>query len=328
MRRTRLVVAWYLKHHYGTSEDPGTRPMYYDRQRVGHLAVTPADLGQGSPAALFKVLIATAMFQRLRDALVMRLLRELPARTAREIGSMHRLAALSEASSCPHLKSNEALLTSCDLSKHPETKRGTCGEYPELPCHLKKHTEALRRYGHFGKVPTSAALALRDGGQRSLPQLYERTVASSHSAKEAAVALERALSRSWRVSQKIASMFLSAVANPDLGDSNAPWSAGVDWNHFVVIDSNVALYLETVGYQGARTYDARREFVQALASRIDLETMLPGLCSTNARLVQQALYLFMSQSNRKSLPYDCCQRQEWACPTCPSELRIMCSLRK
>jgi hypothetical protein len=78
-------------------------------------------------------------------------------------------------------------------------------------------------------------------------------------------------------------MFLSVAANPEFGDHKAPWSAGMDWNCFVVIDSNVDLFLEHIGHDGLGTYDARRAFVQALALCIDLAALRPRLHSKTAK---------------------------------------------
>ncbi len=327
VRRTRLVVQWYLEHHYGRLGDPGTRPMYYDRACVGELAVRPSDLREGRPSALFSVLVATAMFQRRQDVQIMRILRGLEPSTAREVGSLGRLLSLAVESRCDHLASNAALLLRCDLTKDPETGEGVCGERPELACHLKRHTVALKRYGHFGKVPTSIALNLRDSGARDLRALYRRALQTSSSPAEAALLLEGTLCQSWRVSRKIACMFLSVAANPDLGDRNAPWSAGLDWNHFVVIDTNVDLYLDAVGYDGPSSYDARRAFVQELARRVDLSAQEPRLSAYNARVVQQALYLFMSVTNRRAIERDCSHTGDEACAACPSALRAVCPRR-
>ena len=324
VRRTRLAVNWYLNTHYGHVFDPGMRPMFYDSSRVGRMAVRAEELRAGTPAALFRLLITVAMFQRQRDEQVMRILRSLDRGTAREISTPGRLLRLSKESSCDALQSHTMLLGSCDLRKDPETKKGTCSRAPEAPCHLKRHTEALRRYGHFGKVPTSAALALAEGGSGGLRGLYRRALHETSSPSEAAVYLEGALSRSWRVSQKIACMFLSLVSNPDLGDDCAPWSDGVDWNHFVVIDSNTDLFLECIGFPGPWTYDARRSFVQALARRVDLRDSRPALQPYNARLVQQAMYLFMSASNRRALDSDCSHKGHTLCLACPSPLRSVC----
>ncbi len=327
VRRTRAVVAWYLERHYGAPDDPGARPMFYDRDKVGPLAVTRADLRAGKPAALFRVLVACAMFQRRQDVQIMRILRGLPAQTGREAGSQRRLLALADASDCPHLRDNDALLSGCDLGKDPRTKAGTCGQRPGAPCHLKRHTEDLKRYGHFGKVPTSIALAVRGAGARDLRDLYRKVLERAPDPAAAAADLELTLGAAWRVSQKIACMFLSVAANPSLGDDAAPWASGVDWQRFVVIDSNVDLYLAAIGYPGPWTYDARRAFVQALAARVDLSALRPELPAHNARLVQQAAYLFMSETNRRALPGDCQHDAPASCSGCGGVVRALCTSR-
>jgi hypothetical protein len=113
-------------------------------------------------------------------------------------------------------------------------------------------------------------------------------------------------------------MYLSAVSNPDLApDGEAPWTDGLDWTYFVAIDSNVDLALALLGYSGARSYEARRAFVQALARRIDLAALDARLRPYNPRLVQQAFYVFMSSANRRALPGDCMHAGAAACEECP-----------
>jgi hypothetical protein len=136
--------------------------------------------------------------------------------------------------------------------------------------------------------------------------------------------LERELSRAWRVNQKIASMFLSAITNPDLSRGLAPWSRGIDWTYYVVVDSNVDLFLSSIGYRGTGTYDARREFIRELARGIDLGGLDSRLQSYNPRLVQQAMYLFMSTTNRRATTSDCMHLTTPRCRSCPSAVRRRC----
>jgi hypothetical protein len=132
--------------------------------------------------------------------------------------------------------------------------------------------------------------------------------------------LEKELSLAWRVNKKIASMFLSMIANPDLSRGMAPWARGIDWTYYVVVD----LFLGSIGYKGLRTYDARRDFVRELARGIDLTEFDSALQSYNPRLVQQAMYLFMSTANRRAAPADCMHFAPPRCPTCPRALRSRC----
>jgi hypothetical protein len=144
-----------------------------------------------------------------------------------------------------------------------------------------------------------------------------------------AVALQEALSRSWRINDKIAGMYLSAVTNRDLSGDMAPWADGVDGvdaDHFVVLDSNVDLFLKTIGYAGSMTYRARRIFVQALAARVHLDEFHRGVRRYNPRIVQQALYMFMSKSNRRDSAADCSRQAPSSCGSCPRALAANCSL--
>jgi len=130
------------------------------------------------------------------------------------------------------------------------------------------------------------------------------------------------------VNQKIASMFLSLVANPDLArPAVAPWTADLDWTYFVVIDSNVDLFLSSIGYMGVKTYDARRNFVCELSRGVSLRELDSALRDYNPRIVQQALYLFMSAANRQSAPEDCMHRAPTPCSRCPCVLTNRCPVK-
>lgn len=321
----RSVTAWYMRSYYRTAEDVGVPEMFCQRDRVGHFAVDRAALAAGAPEALFGLLVTMTMFQRRSDVQIMRVLRGIARDDAHELTDAARLLALAD-DGCEHARSLDALLERCDLGKCPDTKRGICGQRPKMDCHLKRHTELLKRYGHFGKVPTSAALTLRANGVADLSSLRARIWEISSDPHTRAVALEEALSRSWRISEKIAAMYLSAVTNRDLSGDLAPWADGVDADHFVVIDSNVDLFLKAIDYEGPMTYRARRAFVQALAARVHLDEIHPGLRRYNPRLVQQALYMFMSESNRRSSGADCSHQAPSSCARCPRALASSCSL--
>jgi hypothetical protein len=142
--------------------------------------------------------------------------------------------------------------------------------------------------------------------------------------RERAQRLEREISRVWRIERKLAAFFLSAVCNPDLSGELTPWSEGVGWAEFVVIDSNVDRFLGKIGYHGGSDYDARRAFVMELARRIDLRRLDDRLHRFNPRIVQQAMYLFMSMTNRRAIERDCATQAPEGCRQCPSQLRRHC----
>src|SRR5687768_3342615 len=233
---TRAIVSWYFKTHHGSQHDVGLPAMFMSSRVVGEFAVTPEEFESGDPRALFRMLIACSMFQRLRDQLVLKILQNMPTRYAREIADAAKLRTWARESPCAHVKSTTSLREHCDLTKD-KSGHGCCSY--DIQCHLKEHTVAMKRYGHFGKVPTSISLAIAESGVDNLAELYASVRAIDESERARSVRLEATLSRAWRVNQKIASMFLSLVTNPDLArPAVAPWSVDIDWAYFVVIDSN------------------------------------------------------------------------------------------
>lgn len=324
----RAVTAWYLESYYGTPEDVGLPAMFCREDRVGHFAADAKALAAGDGDMLFRLLVTMTMFQRRSDRQIMRVLQGIAEQDAREMTDAETLLEFSDSLTCPNVGDLSALKERCDLAKDPVSKRGVCNTHPKTPCHLKRHTELLKRYGHFGKVPTSAALTLRTNGVKSLAELKDRIWEDTECPTERAMALEQAISHSWRVSKKIAAMFLSAVTNRDLSRSLTPWSAGVDTSHFVVIDSNVDLFLKAVGYAGPRSYEARREFIQTLSRKVNLDEHRAEMQRYNPRIVQQALYMFMSESNRRASDHDCSHASPSACASCSSTLFRICSRRK
>jgi hypothetical protein len=324
---TRQVTAWYLESYFRTPHDVGVATMFCSTEHVGHFAVEPDALAAGDPEALFRLLVTVTMFQRRSDQMIMRVLRSLSREQAAELSTARPLLLLADELDCPGTKSLEALHQRCDLAKDADTRLGTCGYRPDLDCHLKRHTVELRRYGHFGKVPTSAALSLRAQGVSSLAELHQRICRDTDDPHERALRLEASLSRAWRVSDKIAAMYLSLVTNRELSGRLAPWADGVDSTHFVVIDSNVDLFLRALGYRGAKTYAARRAFVHALARAVDLSELDARLNPYNPRIVQQAAYMFMSDSNRRASSSDCSKGAPGTCARCPDVLHRQCRLR-
>jgi hypothetical protein len=323
---TRAIVKWYVQNYLGTADDTGVTEMFCRRESVGFFAVDRGALERGEAETLFRLLVTITMFQRLSDVQIMRTLRSIGEEEARELTDANSLLRLAD-TSCDLSTSLSDLLTLCDLSKDHQG-RGCCEARPQTACALKRHTVTLRRYGHFGKMPMSIALAIRDAGALDLPSLRASVWRETHDPLERAMQLESVLSQAWRVSHKIAAMFLSAVTNRALAGDLAPWSDGVDAEYFVVIDSNVDLALAALGYTGPKTYFARREFVTALATHIRLDRMRAGLPSSSPRLVQQALYLFMSKSNRRANSRDCHHGGPASCARCPIELSAICPLRK
>jgi hypothetical protein len=164
---------------------------------------------------------------------------------------------------------------------------------------------------------------LREHGARDLGEFYQRILAEHPSPRARAEALDQQLRSVWRISEKIAAMFLSMACDPDLSAEPPPWT-GIDHTYFVVIDSNTDLFLASIGYRGSGTYRARREFIWELAEKINLAKLKPGVSSYSPRLVQQAAYLFMSKVNRRAAEPDCWHDGATACRRCPVTLRARC----
>ncbi len=320
-------MQWYLGQPFGQPSDSGVVEMFCDPARVGAFAVDRRALRAGDGRALFRSPVATAMFQRRQDVQILRILQGMSRGDADEIADTDRLLLLVDEGGCEHMRTTTALAARCDLAKDPRTRLGCCNANANIACHLKRHTVLLKRYGHFGKVPTSIALMVREAGVEDLPALRRKVMAAERDPLLRAQALERELSRAWRVNQKIASMFLSMVTNPDLSRGFAPWARGLDWTYYVVVDSNVDLFLASIAYDGGSSYDARRDFVRAIAREIDLSEFDSTLHTFNPRLVQQAMYLFMSTANRRAAEDDCSHLAPSACVACPRTLRRRCPVQ-
>lgn len=324
--KAKAVTAWYLERYHGSSEDVGVVTMFTDPARVGHFAVPRASLEAEDPDALFRVLVATTMFQRRQDVQIMRVLRGIGPRDVDQLTSAPTLRASAENCGCAAALSLEGLLAQCDLRKD-DLRQGTCGFAPSIACLPKRHAVLLKRYGHFGKVPTALALNLKAHGVSDLASLRRGCIEATGSPEAAAECVENALCRSWRVSDKISAMYLSMLSNPDLWPGRAPWAEGLDWTRWVVIDSNVDLFLDWLGYAGCGTYAARRAFICAIARRIDLTSMKASLRAFNPRIVQQAGFLFMSAANRRSTEGDC-SKEDGACDRCPKIISRACPLNR
>ena len=327
VRATEAIVGWYLATHHGTPDDQGLTQTFSDPGRVGAFAIDPRAVASRDGAQLFRLLVAVAMFQRRQDNQITRILRGMTPADAEELSTLPALLSLADACPCEHARSLDALLTRCDLTKTPRTKRGTCRANPRVNCHMKRHTVLLRRYGHFGKVPSSISLAVRESGARDVAEMLDIAAQGATNPGARARAMVEALSRAWRVSEKISSMFLSMVWNPDITPGTAA-RRDIDWRHFIVIDSNTDACLAAIGYGGSGSYEARRRFIRALSSRIDLRRLRPSLRRDNPRIVQQAMYLFMSVTNRRSIVGDCMHVGPSACAACPKTVSRLCPVRR
>lgn len=136
--------------------------------------------------------------------------------------------------------------------------------------------------------------------------------------KDRAGQLVKEIAGVYRVGEKLATLFVSMLSVPALAPGLTPWFPAVEGSSLVVLDTNVNRALDYLRGEGAtQTYEARAGWLREQASTINLKDFHPGVPSTSARLVQQALYYFCSKSNRTSHQDPCQQGAPCLCPSEP-----------
>lgn len=288
------IASWYFSSVYGQREGPGLLPAHCDPAKVGYFAVDPQRLIKAEDSALFKLLIAQAMFQALRDVVIQR---QKLAMTASEIRVVAELGFLQQAiarHSCPALRSSSDFAQGCDVYKLG--KMVDCQLLPGAPCHVKQATAIFKRMGDMGKLSSSALLLF----WREAPTTpaFDQYLRQDSTPALRAEALVGALSKVHRMGEKLATMFVSALSTPTLFGDYSPWYPQVDGNELVVVDTNVAKAVKLLNSDGAHTYRADVAWIRARARNIDMHSFRTDLPSYSPRLLQQALYRFCSKSNR------------------------------
>lgn len=307
------IVGWYLRHAYGTVEGPGRVPYFADPSRVGAFAVDLAALRARDDAALFRLLILMGLYQSRRDVDIMTSQRTMRVRAATALTSTSRLRVLVSESRCNRLRTASEFDAGCDVHRDIERGTATCSHRPLSPCHVKDATLAIRRMNDMGMLPTSAWLHIGPSGLR---RWFDDACAASSSPTERARLLAARLATIRRIGPKLAAMYVSALSVPELTPGFAPWRPEVDGSRLVVVDANVARVVDHLRRgRGPRTYDRMASWLIAVADRIDLRQLRRGLPASSPRLVQQALYVFRSRSNRVDRADGCASRP---CRTCPS----------
>jgi hypothetical protein len=314
-RVVRKVVTWYFERAYRRLEGPGTTPFYCDPGRVGAFAVQPTDLATGRGEALFKLFVGMAMFQARRDTLIMQQQRQLGSIGATALASASTLKRLVRSSPCAYLGgAATAFDTGCDVRKSGPLV--DCASYPAAPCHVKEATRLLARTGDMGKMPTSAWLHFWKG--KRIDDLLSEVCATELDPRQRAEHLVTRFSTVYRVGEKLAAMFVGALSTPALAPGLTPWFPRVDGRSLVVVDTHVAWAVDRLrGGRGGRTYAARATWLRGMAKRIDLRRYGSELESYSPRMVQQALFVFRSKSNRSAARDPCATAR---CADCVPEL--------
>jgi len=309
------VLRWYFGQTYGRWEGPGTLPYYCDPSRVGSFAVEAADLAAGEESTLFKLFVTMSMYQALRDVVIMRQQRALPAVMVGLLTDLANLEGSIAGNPCSFLLGADAFDQGCNVAK--DGSRVDCGHQAGAPCHVKGATVAFNRMGDMGKLPTSAWLRLwKEGGvRRALAEVCREEASPT---RRAAVLVER-FAAVRRVGRKLATMFVSSLSTPALAPGLTPWYPEVDGNDLIVVDTNVARAIDTLRPTGSRTYDAREQWIREQAAQHDLRQFHPDVPGFSPRLVQQALYAFCSKSNRIARE-DACAERTTPCRGCAPTL--------
>jgi hypothetical protein len=310
------MLDWYFRQPIGFLHGGGTLPFYCDPACVGAFSVAPGELAAGDDAALFRLFVQLAMYQALRDVVIMRQQREFPAAALRVVADVRQIGKAIDGHACSALKLADHFEETCDVYK--EAKAVDCGRCPGVPCHVKDATVAFRRMGDMGKLPTSAWLRLwKHGGLNAL--LSEVCDLEPSPTRRAHILVER-IGQVHRVGRKLSTLFVSALSTPALAPGLTPWFPTVDGNDLVVVDTNVARAVDTLrGPGAAMTYGARETWVRQQATLIDLRQYGADLPSYSPRLLQQAIYGFCSKSNRVA-GGDRCAERTTPCEECVAAL--------
>lgn len=317
MEEVRRIVAWYLANAYGELEGPGVVPYFADPARVGPFAVDLDALHARDDRALFQLLVLMGLYQARRDVDIMGIQRGMPARAARALTSTTRLRVLVTEGRCERLRDAADFDAGCDVRRDFHRGTATCHHRPRTRCHVKDATLAIRRMGDMGMLPTSAWLHIGPGGLR---RWFDEACTATPSPTERARVLATRLAAIHRIGPKLAAMYVSALSVPELTPGFAPWRPEIDGSRLVVVDANVGRVIDHLRRgRGPRTYDRMAAWLVAVADQIDLRRFRRDLPARSPRLVQQALYVFRSRSNRADRADPCAARPCRACPSraCP-----------
>jgi hypothetical protein len=313
----RRIVAWYVSNAYGVVEGPGRRPYFADPDRVGPFAVDLDALRARDDEALFRLLVLMGLYQSRRDVDIMALQRNMPVAAATALLAPRRLRVLVEDSRCERLRTAADFDAGCDVRREFQRGTATCHHRPRTRCHVKDATLAIRRMGDMGMLPTSAWLHIGPGGLR---RWVDEACAATPSPTERAHLLSARLAAIHRIGPKLAAMYVSALSVPELTPGFAPWRPEIDGSRLVVVDANVGRVIDRLRRgRGPRTYNGKAAWLTAVADQIDLRRFRGDLPARSPRLVQQALYVFRSRSNRADRVDPCATRPCRACPSraCP-----------
>lgn len=316
-RAVRAVLEWYFETAYGVVDGPGVLPFYCDPRRVGQFAVPRNALAAGEASAIFRLFIALTMFQARRDSVIMDQQRGMRRQEAQSLASPAALRRVVIRSQCPTLENAARFQRECDVMKKGAIV--DCAHRRGAPCHVKDATTLLNRMGDMGKLPTSAWLRLFKDGD-VVDVVNEISAASSNPRTRARLLVEW-FAQVHRVGRKLATMFVSALSTPGLAPELTPWFPQIDGYELVVVDTNVARAVAALRApsKSPATYDNVVRWIHRQARFLDLRAFNPSLPNYAPRIVQQALYVFCSKSNRAARG-DSCAGSAAQCARCVPQI--------
>jgi hypothetical protein len=310
------MLEWYFSQVYGVREGRGVLPFYCDPQQVGAYAVAPAKLAAGEPTALFQLLITLAMYQALRDTVVMARQRATSPGEVAAVVSVTTLERELAATPCECLHSATRLSEDCSVTK--ALGQPDCESHPSLSCPVKQAAGVFGRMGAMGKLPASAYLRLWCEQELVLERRREEWLRFGRI--ETAAHLVRLVGGVDQLGRKLATLYVSALSTEALAPGLSPWSGLVAGESLVVVDVNVARVVDRLSAGSAgKSYDRRAAWLTRVAEAIDLRQFRSDLPETSPRLVQQAMYRFASRSTRRAWGDRCASGGCHACPSscCP-----------
>ena len=247
------------------------------------------------------------LYQSRRDVDIMALQRTMPVRAATALLAPARLRVLVEQGRCERLRD-----AGCNVRRDFHRGVATCDHRPRTRCHVKDATLAIRRMGDMGMLPTSAWLHVGPGGLRGW---FEEACAATASPTERTRRLVGRLAGIHRIGPKLATMYVSALSVPET-PGFAPWWPEIDGSRLVVVDANGGRVIDHLRRgRGPKTHDRMAAWLIAVADRIELRRFRRALPARSPCLVQQALYVFRSRSNRAERADPCATSSCRACPS-------------
>ena len=298
------IYGWYVNHYWTTDNDVGTLTFLTRVDKLGYFAIDKDAIEAADEDALFKLLVLTTMFQRLRDQNVCSILRSLSNEQVNSVTRPQLLDLSIRNAECEFCRNNEVLKGQCTVTKLGNSKP-FCDQINVVGCHIREHSHILRRYGHFGKIPSSIYHVMSSNG--GIKSLIHTAIKSSSNRVSRTKYLIESLTDVWRIGPKLASMFVSLLVTENLCKVRAPFVSEFDSSYALVIDINTMSAIERLGYTGSRSYEAQSEFIRVLAVSLTAHSDNFGTAKleVSPRLLQQALYMFMSKPNRQTVISDC-----------------------